>query len=129
MRIVKAGMLYFAVAFGAGFLLGTIRVPFLVPRLGERWAELIETPFMLVAIVVASRWVVRKLAVPPTVPARLGMGLIAVALLLAVEFTVVLELRGLTMATYFAGRDPVAGAVYYSMLALFTILPLLVRGK
>ena len=32
-----------ALVFAAGFLLGSIRVPFLVPRLGERDAELLES--------------------------------------------------------------------------------------
>ena len=58
MQIVKAGALYFALVFGAGFMFGTIRVLWLVPRLGSRIAELIETPFMFVVIVIASRWVV-----------------------------------------------------------------------
>jgi hypothetical protein len=38
MEILKAGTLYFALVFGAGFLLGAIRVPLLVPRFGERTA-------------------------------------------------------------------------------------------
>lgn len=41
MRILKAGALYFALVFGTGLVLGMIRVPFLVPRLGVRIAELI----------------------------------------------------------------------------------------
>ena len=45
-RTIKAGIAYFALVFGAGFVLGMIRVPFLVPRLGERVAELVEMPFM-----------------------------------------------------------------------------------
>lgn len=44
MQILKAGALYFALAFGAGFVLGTIRVLWAVPRFGERTAELMETP-------------------------------------------------------------------------------------
>jgi hypothetical protein len=48
-RTIKAGIAYFALAFGAGFILGSIRVPirvpFLVPRLDDRIAELIEMPF------------------------------------------------------------------------------------
>ena len=57
-QILKAGILYFALVFGAGFVLGTIRTLWVVPRVGTRTGELMETPAMLVVIIVASRWVV-----------------------------------------------------------------------
>ena len=44
MPILKAGVLYFALVFGAGFVLGTIRTLWVVPRVGTRKAELMETP-------------------------------------------------------------------------------------
>ncbi len=40
MQILKASMLYFGVVFGAGFVLGPIRVLWVVPRLGLKLAEL-----------------------------------------------------------------------------------------
>ena len=40
MNSLKAGVTYFALVFGTGFLMGIIRVPFLVPTLGVRTAEL-----------------------------------------------------------------------------------------
>ena len=58
MQVFKAAVLYFAFVFGAGFVLGTIRTLWVVPRLGTRKAELIETPIMLVVTIVAARWVV-----------------------------------------------------------------------
>jgi hypothetical protein len=42
-RVARAGGTYFAMVFGAGFVLGLIRVPFLAPRLGVRIAELLLT--------------------------------------------------------------------------------------
>jgi len=87
MPILKAGVLYFALVFGAGFVLGTIRTLWIVPRLGTRMSELMETPIMLVITILAARWTVRRLAVPSTPPARLGMGCIALGLLLLAEFT------------------------------------------
>jgi hypothetical protein len=66
MPILKAGVLYFALAFGAGFVLGSIRVLWAVPIFGARTAELMETPIMFVVIALAARWTVRYLAVPPT---------------------------------------------------------------
>ncbi|OLE06116.1 MAG: hypothetical protein AUI36_42355 [Cyanobacteria bacterium 13_1_40CM_2_61_4] len=128
MRILKAG-LYFALVFAAGFVLGTIRTLWVVPRLGTRMAELMETPIMLVITILAARWTVRRLAVPATPPARLGMGFVALGLLLVAEFTLVLWLRGLTIREYLASRDAVSGTVYYLMLGVFSITPLLVARR
>jgi len=41
-RTARAALAYFVLVFGAGFILGSISVPFLVQRLGESVAELIE---------------------------------------------------------------------------------------
>jgi hypothetical protein len=46
-RILKAGICYFVIVFVAGFILGPIRILLIVPRLGERAAELMEAPLML----------------------------------------------------------------------------------
>lgn len=128
-RIAAAGAAYFALAFAAGFALGTIRVLAVVPRVGERAAELVEAPLMLAVVVAAARFVVRRFVPGAPAAARLAVGLLGVALLLAVEFTVVLALRGLSPAEYFAGRDPVAGAVYVALLALFAAMPALVERR
>lgn len=124
MKVFKAGVVYFALVFGAGFLLGAIRVPFVVPRLGQRTAELIEEPIMLVVIVLAARWTVNRRGVSVAL-ARLGMGLIGLALLAGAELGVVLGLQRLSLAQYIAGRDPVAGTIYVAMLGIFAIMPLL----
>ena len=124
-RSIKAGMAYFALVFGAGFVLGALRVPFLVPRLGERMAELIEMPFMLVVVVMAARFIVRRFGLPGTAPARLGVGLLALALLLGAEVLLAVMLQDRTLGEYVASRDPVSGAVYLAMLALFAAMPLL----
>jgi hypothetical protein len=129
MQIMKAGMLYFALIFGAGFVLGPIRILWVVPRFGTRIAELMEAPIMLVVIIVAARWIVRRLAVPSALSVRLGMGCIALSLLLVAEFTLVLWLRGLSVSDYLASRDPVSGTVYYVMLGAFAIMPLLVARR
>ena len=129
MRIVKAGVLYFAIVFGAGFVLGPIRILWAVPRYGTRVAELMETPIMLVVTIVAARWIVRRLALPPTASIRLGMGFIALGLMLVAEFTLVLWLRGLSISEYLANRDPVSGTVYYLLLGVFALMPVLVARR
>lgn len=124
--ILKAGLAYFAVVFAVGFALGLVRVLWLVPPLGERTAELAETPLMLLAIVLAARWIVRRWRLPARRPPRIAAGLIALALLVGVELGVVLRLRGLTLSEYLAARDPVSGAVYALSLLLFALMPALV---
>lgn len=126
MQITKAGVLYFALVFGAGFVLGTIRTLWVVPRLGTRTAELMETPIMLVVTVLAARWVVRRLAMPFALAMRVGMGCLALALMLIAEFGLVLWLRDISINEYLANRDPVSGTVYYVMLGVFAAMPLLV---
>lgn len=129
MQVLKAGVLYFAAVFGAGFVLGPIRILWVVPRLGTRVAELLEAPILFVITIVAARWIVRRFALPPTPSSRLSMGCIALGLMLLAEFTLVLSLRGLSIKEYLAGRDPVGETVYYSMLGVFAIMPVLVRRK
>jgi len=129
MQILKAGVLYFALVFGADFVLGPIRILWVVPRFGTRMAELMETPIMFVVTIFAARWIVRKLAVPFAPLNRLGMGCVAVGFLLVAEFTLVLRLRGLSINEYLATRDAVSGKVYYVMLGVVAVIPLLVARR
>jgi hypothetical protein len=82
-----------------------------------------EMPIMLTVIMIAARWVVRRFALPPGLKNRLGMGCVALGLLLVAEFALVLWLRGLSIREYLATRDPVSGTVYYLMLGIFAIIP------
>lgn len=129
MKILKAGLLYFVVVFGAGFVLGTIRTLWVVPSVGTRTAELMEMPFMLVVVILAAKFVIKHYNVTPAPILRLGIGLVAFVMLLATEFTVVLWLRGLSIGEYLATRDPVSASVYYTMLLIFLFMPLLITSE
>jgi hypothetical protein len=129
MQTLKAGALYFAIVFGAGFVLGLIRVLWAVPRVGVRMAELMEMPIMLVVIIVAARWTVQRLAVPPAPVPRLVMGGIALALLLAAEVALILGLWGLSVPEYVTSLDPVSGPVYAGALGALAVMPLLVGRR
>ena len=129
MQVLKAGQFYFALVFGAGFVLGPIRILWAVPRFGMRMAERMEAPIMFSVTIFAARWIVRHLALPPTVSIRLRIGDIALGLMVVAEFVFVLQLRGLSISEYLATRDPVSGTVYYLMLAVFGIMPLFVARK
>ena len=122
------GAVYFALVFGVGFLLGIVRVLALVPRFGERWAELAEMPLMLIAIVVSARFVVRRFPATQRL-SYLASGGIALFLLIVVELSVVLSMRSMSISQYVAERDPVAGSVYVVMLAVFALMPWLLGGR
>ena len=124
-RVLRAGVTYFILVFAAGFALGVMRIGWAVERFGERSAELAEAPLMMLVIVLAARWVVRRFELPRAAGPRLGTGVLALALLLACELTVVLALRGLTLAQYVESRDPLAGTVYMLSLLLFALMPTL----
>jgi hypothetical protein len=128
-RTLKAGLAYFALVFAAGFVLGAFRIIFVAPRLGSRTAELIEMPVMLLVVALVARWVVRQFALPGERIPRLRVGLIALALLLAMEFSIVLWMRGLNLSRYFAQLDPVAGTVYYLMLLVFAAMPAIIPRR
>ena len=124
-RIFKGGLVYFALVFGAGFILGAIRVPILAPRLGERVAELVEMPFMFVAVLLAARFVVRRFSLPAGASSRLPVGLLALGLLLVAEFLLAVAIQDRSLGAYIASRDPVSGTVYLAMLVLFALMPVI----
>jgi len=127
LRAARAGILYFALVFSTGFVLGAIRTLWAVPRFGVRVSELAEEPFMLAAVILAARWVIRHTGLPSSFWARAETGGIALLLMILVEIVMVLRLRGLSLQDYASSRDPVAGTVYLLMLAVFGVMPLLLR--
>jgi hypothetical protein len=122
-RVLRAGVAYFGWVFGAGFLLGVVRVPLLVPRLGTRWAELLEMPVMALVIWFAARRIVRVHALPAAAAPRLAAGSLALALLVAAELGLGTWLSGRSVADVVAARDPVSGPVYLAMLLVFALMP------
>jgi hypothetical protein len=126
MRILQAAVLYFLLVFGAGFVLGIGRVLMVVPLLGGRTAELLEMPLMLCVIVAAAGWLVRRMLEDSLLPAALGVGFIALGLVLSADLAVGMWLRGMSVTEVFLDRDSVSGAVYYVSLLLFAVMPAII---
>jgi len=80
---------------------------------------------MLAVTILAARWTVLRLGVPP-MSAQIGMGCIALALMLVAEFGLVLLICGLKIRDYLATRDPVSGTACYVLLIVFAIMPLVI---
>jgi hypothetical protein len=129
MRRFKPGIIYFLLVFGAGFVLGIIRVLLIVPIVGDRAAELVEMPLMLLATVLAARWITRRFPEPRTNASRLAIGGIALGLMLAAEMAVGIGLRGMAATEVFLNKDPVSGTAYYLSLLLFAAMPWIVSRR
>lgn len=120
---VFAGLKYFAIVFGAGFVLGVSRVLFLVPRIGERWAELAEMPIMASVIFLAAGHILRRF---PEIRApfdSLAAGFLALALMLSAELSLALVVQSQSLAEFLNSRDKVSGSVYLCVLLVFAVMP------
>lgn len=128
MRPVVAGALYFASVFALGFVLGTIRVLWIVPLIGETTAVFIELPFMLLAAWVICGLIIRRGGVSSALGARAIMGAGALILLLAAEWALSLMVFGRTVAETAAHYGEAPGALGLAGQVLFGIFPL-IRGR
>lgn len=122
-RLLKASGIYFSLVFGAGFLLGPVRVLIIEPRVGARVAELLEAPFMLAVIVAAGRWIGQRKCRGFSSAGRLAVGLIAAGIVLLADVVVGVGLRGMSVAQVFSNRDPITGVVYYALVTLTGLAP------
>ena len=129
MRIAAAALLYFAIVFGVGFLLGPIRVLWLEPSLGPILATACEAPFLLAAIVAAARWVPRvtRLSRASTSLGLVGLG--ALLLQQMADFAVGIGLRGLTASEQLAHFATPQGLIYAGLLAAFVAMPWLLNRR
>jgi hypothetical protein len=122
-KTFAAALAYFAIVMGAGFALGALRVPLIVPRIGERWAELAEMPVMALVIFLAAGYVLRRFAEIRSPGRALTAGLLALALTVCAELGLAVALQERTLAEFIASRDKVSGSVYLVLLLVFGLMP------
>jgi hypothetical protein len=124
--LIRSAITYFGLVFTAGFALGMVRVLALVPRLGERNAELIETPFMLFIVFLAARRTVNRMSIPVSKNRALLVGLIGFTLIIFAELGVLFWARQQSVLEYIASRNDISGLVYLGSLILFATMPALI---
>jgi len=129
MMVLKAAATYFAIVFGVGFLLGPMRVLWLEPRLGKTLAVLCETPFLLSAMIVAARWLAKRLGLIGDRRSLAVMGIVALLFQQLADFALGIALRGITPAEQLAAFATPAGFVYAAALIAFAVMPLLVNRR
>ncbi len=126
---VVAAFHYFLAVFGAGFLLGPIRVLVLEPRLGPFAAVLVETPLLMAVIVIAARVVPRYAGVAQRLAPLLAVGFGALALQQIADVTVGYTLRGLSLTDQLRRLASPEGAIYVALLFAFALMPALVNRR
>ena len=128
MRIAGAGLAYWAVVFALGFVLGTVRVLWLVPLTGLIPATLIELPVMLGVSWVAAGWLVRRFHIAGA-GAALAMGLLAFALLMAAECGLGMVLAGETPVQWVTGLAEPHALLGLAGQVVFALMPWLRVGR
>lgn len=121
-----AGLAYFVVALGWGFVLGALRELVVAPRLGGFAAVALEVPIMLAISWVAARALVRIFAVPATIGARLTMGLVAFGLLETSEVALAAWF-GTPIEAFVAALATAKGALGLSAQVIYALIPLALR--
>ena len=122
-KTIRAALVYFAIVLGTGFVLGVFRVPILVPRIGERWAELAEMPIMAAVIFFAAGYILRRFPEIARPVESLIAGFLALAFSVTAELGLAVVLQDKTLAEFISSRDKVSGSVYIALLLVFAIMP------
>jgi hypothetical protein len=121
-QATKAGALYAILVFSIGFILGTVRVLLLAPRLGETTAVIIEAPMMLAASWFVCRWCADWINMRRTVPARSLMGVVAFLVLMSAEVGLGAVFNR-SFVDQLANYGSLAGAIGLSAQVIFATFP------
>lgn len=126
-RIVPAAIAFFALVFGAGFALGTIRVVVLQPYFGTNASRLLELPLMIVVSYFAARFITRRMG-PATRDRWLLIGLLAFLFLMAAEFLMGTFVFRMPLGTMLADLLTFTGALSLVAQSLIILFPALAAG-
>ena len=122
---LKAGLIYFAIVFAAAFALGTLRVLYVIPHIGETGAVLIELPLLLVLSWWVCGAVLRRYAVPQHTGHRALMGWVSFTLLMVAELTLARFAFGRQPAEFLDGFATPSGAIGLVGQIAFALFPLM----
>ncbi len=122
MRVLKAAATYWAIVFTVGFALGTVRVLWVIPRIGLVPATLLELPLILTASWFAAGWLVRRFGITRAGEA-LTVGAVAFAILMAAECALAGVLSGQSPAQWLAGLGQPHALLGLAGQVVFALLP------
>ena len=121
---IRAGALYFAIVFAAGFVLGALRVTVLMPLIGELPAVALELPIILFISWIVCRRLVAQFSVPAMVSHRAAMGALAFGLLMLAELGLSVLVFDRSGAAYLAHLLTAPGLLGLAGQIVFASMPL-----
>lgn len=122
MRIAGAAIVYWAMVFALGFILGTVRVLWVIPRIGLVPATLLELPLILTASWFAAGWLVQRFALANGGEALI-VGALAFAILMVAECALAFVLNGQSPADWLAGLGQPHALLGLAGQAVFALMP------
>ncbi len=126
-RIALSALVYVAAVFAAAFVLGTLRVLLVVPRLGELAAVALELPVVLCLSWLVAGRVLRRWPLTGR-GQRLAMGGLAFVCLMALELFLATHLFGRPLDGVLAAMNTLPGLVGLAGQIGFALVPAL-RGQ
>jgi hypothetical protein len=126
-RIGATALLYFALVFGAGFVLGPIRMLLIEPLLGPVAATLCEAPIMIAVTIFAAWWTPRVTNLSGDASALVLVGVVALVLQQASDLAVGVLLRDMSVSGVLSRFATPEGAIYAVLLILFAAMPWMVH--
>ena len=122
MRLASAAIAYWAVVFALGFVLGTIRVLWVIPLVGLIPATLLELPIILAASWFAAGWLVRRYAIAQQGEA-LAVGALAFAILMVAECALAVTLMAQSPAQWLTGLAAPHALLGLAGQGIFALMP------
>jgi hypothetical protein len=119
---LRAGIVYTLCVFVFAFVVGTIRVTLVAPRLGELLAVILEAPVVLAVSWRVSLWSNRRFNVSRDSRARVLMGIVAFLSLMLLELGFAVLVFGESLDHYFAKFPTTPGAIGLAMQVCFAAI-------
>ena len=122
---LRAALTYFVLVFAAGCVLGPVRVLLLEPIFGRLIATLFEGPVLIVAMIVAARFVIRWFLHSGHAVELTLVGTTAFAAVMLPDLLIGLFAFETSIGDQLLELLAPAGLVYIVLLAIFAVMPVL----
>jgi hypothetical protein len=119
----RAGIVYTLGVFVFAFVMGTIRVTLIAPRVGDLLAVILEAPIVLALSWRVSSWCVRRFNVSRDFRVRVLMGIVAFSSLMLLEWGFAVLVFGEAFDHYFAKFATTPGVIGLAMQVCFAAIP------